>query len=118
MELFFVHNPRETEIGNEEVGVVLRGPEQEVLWLEVAVDDTVIVEVGYSRESCSDQVGGIGFVIATFSTNPIKQLTAKSEVSHQVYCGLTGKISIDLQVDEISVTPTYDCSWSRSSQLA
>ena len=54
VELLFIHNSRETKVCNEKVGIVFWGSKEEVFWLEVSVDDTVIVEVGYGGESRSD----------------------------------------------------------------
>jgi hypothetical protein len=48
--------------------------------------DTVIVEVGDSGESCSNQVGGVGFVVVAFSADAVKQLASKREVGNKVDC--------------------------------
>lgn len=36
------------------------------------MDDAVVVEVGYCRKGGSDEVGGIGFVVAAFAANSVE----------------------------------------------
>lgn len=59
VELFLVHDAREAKIGNEEVGIVLGGAEEQVLGLQVTVDDAVVVEVGDGGEGGPDEVGRV-----------------------------------------------------------
>jgi hypothetical protein len=43
VELLFVHDAGETEVGDEEVGVVFGRSEEEVFRFEIAVDDAMVV---------------------------------------------------------------------------
>jgi hypothetical protein len=45
VELLFVHDAAETEVGDKKVGIIFRCAEQQVLGLEVAVYDAVVVQV-------------------------------------------------------------------------
>ena len=45
MELFFVHDAAETEVGDEKVGIIFGRAEEQVLGLEVAVYYAVVVQV-------------------------------------------------------------------------
>lgn len=80
VKLLLVHDAGQTEIRNQEICIVLRGAEEEVLGLEVAVDDSVVVEVGYGGEDGSDEVRGVGLVVATFSTDAVEEFSPESEV--------------------------------------
>ena len=72
VELLLVHDSRQAEVGYQEVCVVFWSAEEEVFGFEVAVDDAVVVEVGYSREGGPNEVGSVGFVVAAFSTDSIE----------------------------------------------
>lgn len=45
MELLFVHDAAETEVGDKQVGIVFRRAEEQVLGLEIAVNYAVVVQV-------------------------------------------------------------------------
>ena len=45
VELFFVHDAAETEVGDKKVGIVFGRTEEQVLGLEVAVYYAVVVQV-------------------------------------------------------------------------
>lgn len=45
----------------------------------------MVVKVGHRRERCSYQVRRVGFVVAAFSTDPIKELSAEGKVCDEVY---------------------------------
>lgn len=94
VEGFFVHDPREAEVGYEEVGVVFGCSEQEVLRFEVAVDDAVVMEVGDSGEGCADEVCGVGFVVTAFSAYSVEEFAAEGQVCDEVDCGYTSAIGI------------------------
>ena len=47
VELLFVHDTGETEVGDQEVGIVFWCSEKQVFGLEIAMHDAVVVEVGY-----------------------------------------------------------------------
>jgi hypothetical protein len=82
VELFLVHDSRQSEIGNQQIRIILRGSEQEILWLQVSMYNTMVVEIGNSGESRSHQVGGIGFIVVTFSADAIKKLASKRKVGY------------------------------------
>lgn len=43
MELLLIHDTAEAEISNQQVGVVFWRSEQQVLWFEIAVDNSMVV---------------------------------------------------------------------------
>lgn len=58
-----VHDPAQSKICNQQIRVVLRRPEQQILGLQVAMNDAMIVEVGNGGEGSADEVGGVGFIV-------------------------------------------------------
>jgi hypothetical protein len=84
--LLFVHDAAEAEVGDEQVGVVFGGAEEEVLGLEVAVYNAVVVEVCNGREGCADQVRGVGLEVGAFAADAVEELAAESEVGDEVDC--------------------------------
>ena len=82
MKRLLIHNPRQPKIRNQQIRVILRRPEQQVLGLEVAVYDAMVVEVGNGRESGADEVGGVGFVIGAFAADAVEELAAEGEVRY------------------------------------
>jgi len=42
------------------------------------VDDPVVVEIGDGAQRRADQFARVGFVVASFTTYPIEELTAES----------------------------------------
>ena len=86
MESFLIHDPGETEICNQEVGIVFGSAEQQVLRLQIAVDDSVVVEVGNRGESCSYQIRCIGLVVTALSTYSVEELAAQGEICDEIYC--------------------------------
>lgn len=78
--MLLIHNSRESEIGDKQVGIVLWCSEQKVLWLQVPVHDTVVMEICDGRQCGSNQVTGIGFVVVAFATDAVKELAAKGKV--------------------------------------
>lgn len=85
MELLLVHDPAEAEIRNQEIRVIFRRAEEEVFRFQVAMDNSVVMEVGNGRQGGSDQLGCVGFKVGAFATDAIEELTAKCEVGHEVY---------------------------------
>jgi hypothetical protein len=75
--LLLVHYAGEAEVGDQEVSVIFRGAEEEVLGLEVAVDDAMVVEVGYCAEGCADEVRGVGLVVGAFAADAVEELAAE-----------------------------------------
>jgi hypothetical protein len=86
MELLFVHDAAEAEVGDQQVCVVFGRAEEEVLGLEVAVDDAVVVEVCDGREGCADQVCGIGLEVGALAADAVEEFAAESEVGDEVDC--------------------------------
>lgn len=63
VKLLLVHDPGQSEICDQQVGVIFWCSEEEVLGLEIAMYDAMIMEIGYSGKRGTDKVGGIGFVV-------------------------------------------------------
>lgn len=84
VELFLVHDAGQAKVGDEEVGVVFGGAEQQVFGLEVAVDDAVVVEVGDGGEGGAHQVGSVCLVVATLAADAVEELAAEGEVGDEV----------------------------------
>lgn len=45
----------------------------------------MVVEVGNGGESCADQICGVHFIVAPFSTYSIEEFAAEGEVCNEVY---------------------------------
>lgn len=88
VELLFVHDAAEAEVGDQQVGVVFWRAEEEVFGFEVAVHDAVIVQVGDGGEGGADQVRGVGFEVAAFAADAVEEFAAEGEVGDEVYCGI------------------------------
>ena len=84
VELVLVHDAREPEVGDEQVGVVLGRAEQQVLGLEVAVHDAVLVEVGNGRQHRADQVRRVRLVVRALAADAVEQLAAQRQVGDEV----------------------------------
>ena len=82
--MLIVHDPGQSKIGDQQIGVVLGGAEEEVLGLEITVHDAVGVEVGDSGEGGEDQGGGVGFIVVTFAADAVEELAAQGEVGDEV----------------------------------
>jgi len=86
VELLLVHDPRQTEVRDQQVRIVLRGAEQEVLGLEVAVHDAVVVQVGDGGEHRADEVCGVGLVVAALAADAVEELSPEREIGDEVDC--------------------------------
>ena len=84
MESLFVHNAAEPKVGDEQVGIVFGCSEQQVLRLQIAVDNTMVVQVGDGRQRSAHQVRRVGLVVAALPAYPVEQLAAQREVGHKV----------------------------------
>lgn len=84
MELLLIHNPRETKVSDQKIGIILGRPEQQVLWFEVAMYNAMVVQVRNRGERGSNQVGSIRLVVVTFPADAIEELTTKGKVCHQI----------------------------------
>lgn len=76
MKLLFVHDSRQTKVCDQKVRVVFWSSEQEVFWLEVTVNNAVVVKVSDCGQSCADEICSIGFVVGTFAAYTVEELTA------------------------------------------
>lgn len=86
MKLLLVHDSRKSKIGDKQISIVLWCSEQQVLWLQISVHDTVVVEICDSRKSSPDQVAGIGFVVVSLATDAVEELASKRKVGDQIDC--------------------------------
>lgn len=77
MKLFLIHNPTEAEIRNQQIRVILRGSEKQVLGFEIPVHDAVVVEVSDCAEGGADEVCGVGFVVAAFAADAVEEFAAE-----------------------------------------
>ena len=82
MKRFFVHYPREAKIRYEEICVIFWCSEKEILGFEVSVDNAMVVEVGHCGQSSPDEVCGVGFIVAAFSTYSVEELATEGEVGY------------------------------------
>jgi hypothetical protein len=86
MKLLFVHDPRQPKIRNQQIGIVFGRPEEKILGLEIAVHDTVVVEICDGGEGRADQVCSVRLVVVALTTYAVEQLAAEREVGYEVYC--------------------------------
>ena len=82
MKRLFIHYPREAKIRYEQIGIIFRCSEEEIFGFEISVDDAVVVEVGHCGEGGADEVCGVGFVVAAFSTYTVEEFAAEGEVRY------------------------------------
>jgi hypothetical protein len=80
VELLLIHNSWQSKISDQQVCVILWGSEQEILWLQVAMYDAMVMEVCDSGEGRSHEICGVGFVIVALSANAIKQLASERKI--------------------------------------
>lgn len=85
MEGLFIHDARQTKVGNEQIGIVLGRAEEQILGLEIAMHNAVLVKVGYCGQSSAHQVRSIRLVVAALAAYPIKELASQRQVRDQVY---------------------------------
>ena len=50
---FLVHDPAEAKVGYQQVCIVLGRPKEQVLWLQIAVHDAMVVQAGDGRKRCA-----------------------------------------------------------------
>ena len=72
VELLLVHNPRQSKISDQQIGVIFWRSKKKVFWFQVTMDNAVIVQIGDSGEGGSDEVTGVGFVVVAFPTDAIE----------------------------------------------
>jgi hypothetical protein len=113
MELLFVHNSAQSEVGNQQIGVVFRCAEEEVLGLEISVHDAVVVEISDCGERGADEVCCIGLVVVPFTADAVEELSTEGEVGYEIDCA---RMSVLIWKDNAS--GAYGCSWFQSSPQA
>jgi hypothetical protein len=86
VELLFIHNSRQSKIRDEEIRIILRCSEQQILRLQVAMHNAVVVEVSDGRKGSSNEISGIRFVVVAFTADAIEQLASKRKVGNKVNC--------------------------------
>jgi hypothetical protein len=86
VKLLLVHYARKSKISDKQIGVVLWCAEEQVLGLQVAMHDAVVVQIGDSGEGSPDEVGSIGLVVVSFAADAVEQLASQSKISDQVDC--------------------------------
>jgi len=85
VKCLFIHYSRETKVGYQQVRVVFGGSEEEVLGFQISVHYAVVVEIGNRRKGRTDEVRGVGLIIASFPAYSVEELTSESEVGYEVY---------------------------------
>ena len=68
----------------------------------------MVVKVGYGGKRGSNQIRGVGFVVAAFSTDSIEQFTAEGQVRHEIY--YVGRYISNLRTIATIDVQTYGCS--------
>jgi hypothetical protein len=84
VELFLVHDTRQSKVGDQQISIVLWRPEEQVLRLQIAMYDAVVVEIRDGRESGSNEVRSVGFVVIAFSADAVEQLAAERKIGDEV----------------------------------
>jgi hypothetical protein len=84
VELLLVHDTRQAKVSNHQVGIVFRRAEQQVLGLEIAMDNAVVVEVCDGRQSGTDEVCGIALVVGALATDAVEQLAAQGQIRDEI----------------------------------
>lgn len=54
MELLLIHDPRQAKIRYQQVCIVFGCSEQQILWLEVSVDNSMVVQICHGGQSGSN----------------------------------------------------------------
>jgi hypothetical protein len=81
VKLLLVHDAREPKISNQQIGVVLWCSEQQVLWLQISVHNSVVMKICDCRQRSPNQIAGVGFVVISFATDAVKELASKRQIS-------------------------------------
>ncbi len=107
VKLLLIHDSRQPKICYQQICVIFWCSEEKVLWFQVSMYNSVVVEVGYSGQGSTNEVRGIAFKVATLPTNSIEELSSKCEVRNEVYYGSYG---LSLHSCTLRDEATYDCS--------
>jgi len=89
VELLFIHNAGESKVGDEKIGIVLWVAEEQVLGLEIAMDNAMVMQVGDGGENGAHQVCSIRFKVRALATDAVKQLAAEGEIGDQIHCNVS-----------------------------
>lgn len=84
VKLLLVHDSGKAKVGDEKIGIVLGGAKQQVLGLEIAVNDAVIMQVCHGGQGGPDEVCSIRLVVGSLAADAVEQLTTQGQVSHQI----------------------------------
>ena len=76
MELLFVHYPGQAKVGDKQVCVVLGRPEKQVLRLQIAVHDAVVVQIRDSGQCSPNEIGSVRLVVVAFPAYAVEQLAS------------------------------------------
>lgn len=49
------------------------------------VHNSMVMKISYGRQCCSDDIRGIGFVVKSFSTDSVEELSSQSKIGNEVY---------------------------------
>jgi hypothetical protein len=102
VELLLVHDSGESEICDEQIGIVFWGSEEQILGFQITMNDSMIVKIGDGGKGGSDQVGGVRLIVVSFAANAVEEFTTKREIGYEV----------DWGVRLARCTPV--CSWHRT----
>lgn len=47
--------------------------------------NSVVMKISHGRQCCSDDIRGIGFVVKSFSTDSVEELSSQSKIGNEVY---------------------------------
>ena len=72
VEGLFIHDPRQAKVGDEKICGVFWSSEEQILWLQIPMDDTMVVEICHSGQRRTYEICGITLVVATFPAYSIE----------------------------------------------
>ena len=72
VKLLFIHNSRQSKVGDEKICVVFRSAEKQVLGLEIAMDNAMVVQICNGGKGSANEVCGIRLVVVALSTNAVE----------------------------------------------
>jgi hypothetical protein len=84
VKLLFIHDSAEPKVCDKQICIILWCPEKQILWLEVAMHNAMVMEVCYSRQCSSNEIGSVGFVVGAFSADAVEELSSEREISHEI----------------------------------
>jgi hypothetical protein len=84
VELFLIHDAAETKVRNQQICIVLGRAKQQVLGFQIAMYDSMIMEVCNSGKNGPHEIGGIRFEVRAFATYSVEELASECEVGYKV----------------------------------